>query len=313
MLHLLSVFFIIHLVQRSTILVRSVMLSFSLHCPSGSGLNHALLTAQLAPALTKSYQEKMRQWENMQRSHFLGKINWYFFSWWSIQQTVDLSVNYRRQSITPKNDSTYESRKTSIVTVINSPTTDLNLAPTTDETSPDTIDEIKDPILIKPRLPLSPILSPHQRSLILHQWREIMSEEVSLRHYHHYLEKQQLLFEELERNLKMLKSNIFCTHHRQYSFRTQSCSQLDHLEHHSSDFQARSRSLQSLNAMPASWVLAVQSAAYSDILDGTSGKTSKRAVLFNKAFFDQLEHFKQDRRKFQDDFVRHLQAFNHST
>lgn len=38
----------------------------------GSGLNYALLTAQLAPALTKSYQQKMRDWEIMQKSQFLG-------------------------------------------------------------------------------------------------------------------------------------------------------------------------------------------------------------------------------------------------
>ena len=39
----------------------------------GSGLNYALLTAQLAPALTKSYQQKMREWETMQKSQFLGR------------------------------------------------------------------------------------------------------------------------------------------------------------------------------------------------------------------------------------------------
>lgn len=38
----------------------------------GSGLNRAILTAQIAPALTKSYQQKMREWEIMQKSQFLG-------------------------------------------------------------------------------------------------------------------------------------------------------------------------------------------------------------------------------------------------
>ena len=36
----------------------------------------------------------------------------------------------------------------------------------------------------------------------------------------------------------------------------------------------RCRSLQTLISMPASWILAVQSAAYSDVLDGTSNKTT---------------------------------------
>lgn len=223
------------------------------------------------------------------------------------------SVNYRRQSITPKMDLNSESRKTSPSNTIINPVVDLGPSSMSIEPISSTTDESKRELIVPPQLSLSPMLSPNQRSLILHQWREIMSEEISLRHYHHYLEKQQILFEEFERNLKILKRNIFCTNYHQNSYRTHSLSHLDLLEHHSTDFFQRSRSLQSLNTMPASWILAVQSAAYSDILDGTSAKRNRRAVLFNRTFFDQLEHFKDDRRKFQDDFIRHLQSFNDLT
>ena len=193
------------------------------------------------------------------------------------------------------------------------PGLDLGRTAELNEPMPSNTQELKGETSAAAQLTLSPMLSPNQRSLILHQWREIMSEEISLRHYHHYLEKQQLLFEELERNLKILKRNIFCTNYRQDSSQTHSTSHLDLLEQHSTSFLQRSHSLQSLNTMPASWILAVQSAAYSDILDGTSAKTNRRAVLFNRAFFDQLDHFKQDRRKFQNDFLRHLQSFNDLT
>ena len=37
---------------------------------------------------------------------------------------------------------------------------------------------------------LGPILSPNQRSLIVHQWREIMSEEISLRRYNEYFQRK---------------------------------------------------------------------------------------------------------------------------
>lgn len=49
------------------------------HFKLGAGLNHAMLTAQLAPALTKSYQQKMLQWESMQKSQFLGKFSFFYF------------------------------------------------------------------------------------------------------------------------------------------------------------------------------------------------------------------------------------------
>jgi hypothetical protein len=58
--------------------------------------------------------------------------------------------------------------------------------------------------------------------------------------------------------------------------------------------------------MPASWILAVQSAAYSDILDGTSKKTTDRAIIFNKHFFNQLQHFKNDRINFEQETFKNL-------
>jgi hypothetical protein len=58
--------------------------------------------------------------------------------------------------------------------------------------------------------------------------------------------------------------------------------------------------------MPASWILAVQSAAYSDILDGTSKKTTDRAIIFNKQFFNQLQHFKNDRINFEQEIFKNL-------
>ncbi|CAF4758384.1 unnamed protein product, partial [Rotaria magnacalcarata] len=38
-----------------------------------------------------------------------------------------------------------------------------------------------------------------------------MLEEISLRHYNEYLQKKITLLKQLEANLKMLKTNIFCT------------------------------------------------------------------------------------------------------
>lgn len=156
---------------------------------------------------------------------------------------------------------------------------------------------------------LSPILSPNQRSLILHQWREIMSEEIYLRQYQQYLERQQMLLEDLETNLKVLKTKIFSTNNETSLYRQRSLTNIDQLdENRHGRLPARSRSLQSLTSMPASWILAVQSAAYSDVLDGTSKKTTERAILFNKEFFDQLQHCQEDRRRLQDDSLRRLQS-----
>ncbi|CAF4667829.1 unnamed protein product [Rotaria sp. Silwood1] len=256
----------------------------------GSGFNRALLTAQLAPALTKSYQQKMREWETMQKSHFL--------------------VNYRRQSITPKIDLIASSRKASIAPIANEISIDPIILSSTDEHCSSIIDELNLEIQTHP-ITLSPILSPNQRSLIVHQWREIMLEEISLRHYNEYLQKQMTLLKELETNLKTLKTNIFCTNYN--TIRQQSTSNIDNDDEYKQFYlPQRCRSLQSLISMPASWILAVQSAAYSDVLDGTSNKTTERAILFNKDFFDQLEHFKRDRIKFEQDSMKDLQLLNSS-
>ncbi|CAF2595227.1 unnamed protein product [Rotaria sp. Silwood2] len=256
----------------------------------GSGYNRALLTAQLAPALTKSYQQKMREWESMQKSHFL--------------------VNYRRQSITPKIDLIASSRKASLAPITNEISIDPTNLPSTSENCSSIIDELNLEIQTHP-ITLSPILSPNQRSLIVHQWREIMLEEIYLRHYNDYLQKKLILLKELETNLKTLKTNIFCTNYntikQQAKIKFQNYDEYKH-----SYLPQRCRSLQSLISMPASWVLAVQSAAYSDVLDGTSNKTTERAILFNKDFFDQLEHFKKDRIKFEQDSMKDLQLLNSS-
>lgn len=255
----------------------------------GSGYNHALLTAQFAPALTKSYQQKMRDWEIMQKSHFL--------------------VNYRRQSITPKIDFVNNSKKNSISQVVNDQTTkpiDSSLAIENTSTNIETLNlELEKHLSM-----LTPILSPKQRSLIAHQWREIMSEEIKLRYYTKYLQNKMLLLKELESNLKHLKTRIFCT---KPPLKQQSMINLSKDFHQQPSYLTkRCHSVESLISMPASWILAVQSAAYSDVLDGTSNKTTERAILFNKEFFDELEQFKIDRLKFEYDSVQDLQLLTHT-
>ena len=208
-------------------------------------------------------------------------------------------------------DSQNGSRKTSIITVI-------NVSSIGDEPDPATVDQSNaqlfgDPPTTVPageaNTVLSPILSPNQRSLILRQWREIMSEEIFLRRHQQHLERQQLFLDELENDLKVLKTKIFSTNHERYPRRQQSLTNIDQLEEDRHvHLPARSRSLQSLTSMPASWNLAVQSAAYSDVLDGTSKKTTERAILFNKEFFDQLQQFKEDRHKLEEDSLRNLQS-----
>ena len=231
-------------------------------------------------------------------------------------------VNYRRQSITPKIDPYSDSRKTSIITVINVSSADPTASARDDEVNlaaegesnrcqldsdPTTVDKVSEIPTV-----LSPILSPNQRSLILHQWREIMSEEIFLRQYQQHLERQQMLLDDLETNLKVLKTKIFCTNNESYLHRQRSLTNIDQLdENRHVHLPARSRSLQSLTSMPASWILAVQSAAYSDVLDGTSEKTTERAILFNKEFFDQLQHCKEDRRRLQEDSLRGLRSITH--
>lgn len=147
---------------------------------------------------------------------------------------------------------------------------------------------------------------------MVHQWREIMSEEISLRYYNEHLQKKLLLLKELETNLKELKMNIFCTNHFLKQQSMINIYQDIEEQSKSKHFLQRSYSLQSLITMPASWILAVQSAAYSDILDGTSNKTSERAILFNKDFFDRLKQFKHDRLKFEQDSINDLHLLTHS-
>jgi hypothetical protein len=135
-----------------------------------------------------------------------------------------------------------------------------------------------------------------------------MSEEISLRHCNEYLEKKMILLKQLETNLKSLKTNIFCTNN---SIKQRSMINIrESYQYEQSYLPQRCHSLQTLISMPASWILAVQSAAYSDVLDGTSNKTTERAILFNKDFFDQLEQLKRDRQKFEQDSIKDLQSLN---
>ena len=184
-------------------------------------------------------------------------------------------------------DLNISSQKLSIIPISPEISSDqmVPLSPTADELNL----ELEKPIGI-----LGPILSPNQRSLIVHQWREIMSEEISLRYYNEYLQQKMNSLKQLEEDLKSLKTNIFCTNQL---IKPQSMINL-HQTNPSSSLQ-RCRSLDSFSLMPASWSLAVQSAAYSDVLDGTSTKTTDRAILFNRNFFDRLENFKYDRYVFE--------------
>jgi len=234
--------------------------------------------------MTKSYQQKMREWQTMQKSNFL--------------------VNYRRQSIANKIDS----RKASIISTVNE-ISDENQTLSADESIPE----------FKPNiLPLSPTLSPNQRSLIVHQWREIMSEEITLRHYNEYFQRKIQELKQLETDLKTLKTSIFSTNNQEYSSKHRSMTSIDQLDqdlldqHRQTYLPKRSRSFQSLISMPASWILAVQSAAYSDILDGTSNKTTDRAIIFNKNFFNQFYHYKNDRLNFEHDTFKNLPVFTNS-
>jgi hypothetical protein len=137
-----------------------------------------------------------------------------------------------------------------------------------------------------------------------------MSEEISLRHYHEYLQNKMILLKDLETNLKNLKTNIFCTNH---FLKQQSMDNIEQNDHDKPSYKPqRCRSLESFVSMPASWILAVQSAAYSDVLDGTSKKTTEQAILFNQDFFDRLEKFKHDRLKFEQDSIKDLRLLNRS-
>ena len=113
---------------------------------------------KLAPAMTKSYQEKMRQWESLQRSNFL--------------------VNYRRQSIETDRKFSSKLREMKI------------------ESNADTFR-------------LSPIVSGRQRSLIVEQWRQIVTEEISLRQNLAVLDKKLIELKQLENDIKQLKMEIF--------------------------------------------------------------------------------------------------------
>jgi hypothetical protein len=234
--------------------------------------------------MTKSYQQKMREWQTMQKSNFL--------------------VNYRRQSIANKMEVNSNSRKGSGHSTIH----ELPIEPTI----------ISNPETETDALTLSPTLSPNQRSLIVYQWRELMSEEIFLRCYNEYLQKKMHQLKQLETDLKLLKTSIFCNNYQDSIIKHHSMTSIEQLDqdvlnqHRQTYLSQRSRSYQSLETLPASWILAVQSAAYSDILDGTSKKTTERAIIFNKQFFNQLKRFKDDRRDFEQDTMKDFQTVRNS-
>lgn len=238
--------------------------------------------------MTKSYQQKMREWHTMQKSNFL--------------------VDYRRQSITSKTDPNDDSRRPSVISTIRESSNEPRSS--TSEAS-DLHNQTN-------TVSLSPTLSPNQRSLLVHQWREIMSEEIYLRYYSEYLQNKIQQIKRLETDLKSLKTSIFypnnqdrlVKHHSITSF--EQCNQNIRLQYKQLYIPQRSHSFQSLISMPHSWILAVQSAAYSDILDGTSIKSTERAVLFNKNFFHQLKHIRDDRQQFEQDMVKDLSDLKNS-
>ncbi|CAF1010473.1 unnamed protein product [Rotaria sp. Silwood1] len=255
----------------------------------GYGLNHALLTAKLAPAMTKSYQQKMREWQLMQKSNFL--------------------VDYRRQSITNKLELNNNYQKPLIMSRINETSIKSQQSSLINKSN----NKIETNILS-----LSPILSSHQRTFLVHQWREIMSEEILLHHYNEYLQNKIEKLKQLETNLKSLKTNIFCTNNQDYLLRHRSLTNIEQFNYNllnqykQTYVPRRCHSFQSLITMPTSWILAVQSAAYSDILDGTSKTITKPTIIYNQNFFNQLNHFKKDRQHFEQDVIKDLQTIRHS-
>lgn len=204
-----------------------------------------ILSVKLAPALTKSYQEKMRQWANLQRTDFL--------------------VNYRRHSINNcENKSIKPVQPTNKLIDLNSTNNSVRFVPT---------------------------ISPIQRSLIVYQWRQIMSEEISLRNLSSFINQKLTELKQLETNLKQLKSEIFSLKYEDKQS-DKLCQPL-----------RRSYSADSFITMPSSWLLAVQSAAYSDVLDGTTLTTGERMSLWKKNFFNQLNELEKSRALFNENFL----------
>lgn len=201
---------------------------------------------KLAPAMTKSYQEKMRQWESLQRSNFL--------------------VNYRRQSIETDRKFSSKLREMKI------------------ESNADTFR-------------LSPIVSGRQRSLIVEQWRQIVTEEISLRQNLAVLDKKLIELKQLENDIKQLKMEIF-------SWKSETTL----IERNSP--LVRFYSLDSFSPMKSSWIFAVQSAAYSDILDGAASKNSFETNVIKRNFDEKLKKLARKRVFFQEKLVDEFSTIN---
>ncbi|CAF1058870.1 unnamed protein product, partial [Didymodactylos carnosus] len=276
-------------------------------------LHNQELKITLAPALTKEYRKKMQEWEAMQKMNFL--------------------VNYRRQS-TGKIDAKPNSRKQSsektteginnIIRqtsshhtlshlIVNTPDVEMNYINGENDFT-NHVDGGNDALFDKP------LLSPNQRTQMVHQWRTIMNEEITLRHYLECIENKMTCLKLLERELKSLKTTIFCTNNESdedekspttgtnntHRIKLNSFEQLNRLNTcQDKDKIQRSRSLETLETVSTLWVLAVRSAAYSDILDGTSGT---RPLIRNMDFFRQLDKIQAGRKLFGESLINDIQA-----
>ncbi|CAF1091343.1 unnamed protein product [Didymodactylos carnosus] len=272
-------------------------------------LYHQELKSKLAPALTKEYRKKMQEWQTMQKMNFL--------------------VSYRRQS-TGKFDSKSHSRtqtseevseetdglirrtpsRQSLPHLIaDNVDVDLNYINIKNDFHDDGVNEI---------LFDKPLLSPIQRTQMVHQWRTIMNEEITLRHYLECIENKTICLKLLERKLKLLKTTIFCTNNEsdddgqsmitandRYRLKSNSHEQLIEANTCKDDKIQRSRSLETSETVPTLWVLALRSAAYSDILDGTS---NTRPLMRNMDFFQQLSKIQEERKLFGENLINDIQV-----
>ncbi|CAF3625620.1 unnamed protein product, partial [Rotaria sp. Silwood2] len=136
-------------------------------------------------------------------------------------QKSNFLVNYRRQSVTNKLELNNDCQKSSIISTIN----ESSIKPQSS-----LIDKSKHKIETN-ILSLSPILSSNQRSFLVHQWREIMSEEIFLRHYNEYLQNKIQELKRLETDLKTLKTSIFCTNNQDYLLKHRSLTSIEQYNH----------------------------------------------------------------------------------
>jgi hypothetical protein len=228
---------------------------------------------QFSSAMTKSYQNKMRQWHRLQNSDFF--------------------INYRRQS-----------NKTNRIALPCSTTNESNYRLVSNQQDKSSCQHVRS------------LLSSHQRSSIVHQWYELINEELSLRHDQDYLNDKLQHLKQLESHLKGLKRRIFAEHMNvEQSTRYRSMTNVQRTKIQSNDghraglHAQRCHSLESFVVMPTSWLFTVQNAAYSDILDGTS--TTDRTKTLTMHFFEQLNQLKHEREQFEKRLIDELHTMTH--